>query len=185
MLEKISSKYIKDFLFKYLKNKRKLNIIKHNKKLIAKLEITKEDFKQYEILKSFKEKYKINIEDIDIIELKLNNKNICDEGIKNLVSLSLKELNNLEIANNKISDIKLLKKASFKELIKLNLSSNKISDIKILEKVNFKNLKELNLSHNLISNINILEKVDFKELLKLDLSNNKISDINILEKVKV
>ena len=63
-----------------------------------------------------------------------------------------------------------------KELQELNLSFNEISNINILEKVNFKKLKELDLSENNISDINILEKIDFKELKVLDLGENKIKE---------
>ena len=59
---------------------------------------------------------------------------------------------------------KFLERVEFKELQQLNLSDNKISDIKILGKVNFKELQQLDLSYNKISNINILEKVNLKEL---------------------
>ena len=41
----------------------------------------------------------------------------------------------------------MYEKVNSKELKELNLSYNDISDINILEKVNFKELKELNLSH--------------------------------------
>ena len=62
----------------------------------------------------------------------------------------------------------------FKELNKLNLSDNRIPNINILEKVDFKELKELYISSNGISDINVLEKVDFKELKVLYLKNHKI-----------
>ena len=45
----------------------------------------------------------------------------------------------------------MLEKVNFKELEELYLSENEISDINILEKVNFKELKELDLSKNKIN----------------------------------
>ena len=48
----------------------------------------------------------------------------------------------------------MLEKVNFKELKELYLSFNKITDINVLEKVNFKELKELDLSENKISDIN-------------------------------
>ena len=65
--------------------------------------------------------------------------------IKYLVNLDFKELKELSLNNNKISDIKTLEKVKFDKLEILYLNSNEIPDINILEYVNFKNLKELNL----------------------------------------
>ena len=53
-------------IFKYIKNRTKLNIIKYNKKILDILYITKEDFKVYESLKEFNEIFNLNIRDIDI-----------------------------------------------------------------------------------------------------------------------
>ena len=41
---------------KKLEQKKKLNIIKYNKKILKKLQIIKEDFKVYEIIKELNEK---------------------------------------------------------------------------------------------------------------------------------
>jgi len=207
MLDKVKSKYILKEIFEMIKNKRKLNIIKYNKRITVKLNINKIDFEIYIPLKKYNDKYNTNIEDIDIKELNLIGRKIGNEGLKDFVTIkfkklkelnlslnnisdinilqkvNIKELKELYLSWNKISDINILQKVNFKELNILDLSDNQISDINILEKVNFKKLKELNLCLNNISNINILEKVDFKELNILDLSDNRISDINILEKV--
>ena len=56
---------------------------------------------------------------------------------------------------------------NFKELKELDLYYNNISDIEILEKVKFEKLEILNLSLNKISYIKILEKVNYKELKKI------------------
>ena len=183
MLNNIKSKYIVKEIFEKIKNKRKLNIIKYNKRIKDKLNIHKEDFEIYVILKEFNNKYNTNIENNEIKELNLSMKNIGNKGLKDLVKIKFKELNKLELSHNEISDINVLKKVHFKELKELNLSFNQISDINILEKADFRELKELNLSFNQISNINILGKVNFKELKELNLSRNHIPDINILGKV--
>ena len=140
MLENVKSKYIIKEILDKMKNKRKLNIIKYNKRIMKKLNINKKDFEIYTKLKEFNDKYNTNIEDIDIKELNLSKGYLGNEGLKDLV------------------------KIKFKELKILNLTNNKISDINILEKVDFKKLKELNLSYNKISDINILEREDFKKL---------------------
>jgi len=121
-----------------IKNKRKLNIIKYNKRIKAKLNINKEDFEIYITLKEFNNKYKTNIEDIDIRELNLYRKNIKNGGLKDLSKIKFKELNKLNLRYNKISDISVLEKVNFKELKELDLISNKLLDISVLAKVNFK-----------------------------------------------
>ena len=151
MLQRLKSKYILETIFCFIKNRKKLNIIKYNKRILARLKINKKHFENYIRLKEFNNNYNTNIEDIDIKELNLEKKIIGNEVLK------------------------FLFKTEFKELKKLYLSYNEISDINILEKVNFKELKELNLSYNKISDINILGKVNFKQLIKLNLYSNNIS----------
>ena len=84
MLNKIRSVYIINEIFKNLRNKRKLNLIKYNKEIMNHLNITKEDFKAYEVLEQFNNKYNTDIEDIEIDELDLNKSNLSNEGLKYL-----------------------------------------------------------------------------------------------------
>ena len=72
MLSNIKSKLILKKIFKKLKNKTKLNIIKHNNKLIHALNITKDDFEPYISLKEFNKKFRIKISDINTTEINLN-----------------------------------------------------------------------------------------------------------------
>ena len=139
MLDNLKSKYILKEILEKIKNKRKLNIIKYNKRTKDKLNINKEDFEIYIALEKFNNKYKTNIEDIDIKELYLSERYIGDEGLKDLVKIKFKELKVLNLSNNKISDINILEKVNFKELKELYLNGNEISDINILEKVILKN----------------------------------------------
>ncbi len=134
-------------------------------------------------ISKFNKKYNLNIKDINLQKLNLKNKRIGDKGFEILEKINFKELKELYLSGNIISDIKILEKVRFEQLEILNLGSNKISDINILEKVNFKNLKKLYLHNNNISDIKILKKVRFEQLEILNLDENKISDINILEKV--
>ena len=112
-------------------------------------------------------------------KLDISDNKISDINI--LEYLNFKELKELNLSYNEISDLRVLEKAKFEKLEKLDLSCNKLSDITQLKKVNFKELKELNLSHNKISDIRKLKNVKLNLLEKLDLSLNKITDINILE----
>ena len=90
MLDKVKNKYILKEIFESIKNKRKLNIIKYNKRIKSELDITKEDFEIYITLKEFNNKYNTNIEDIDIKELNLSDRYIKNEGLRDLVKLNLK-----------------------------------------------------------------------------------------------
>ena len=119
MLDNIKSNLIMIIIFNNMKNKRKLKLVKYNKRMMNRLNITKSNFQEYEILKEFNNKYETNIEDIEIKELNIDMKNIGNNGLKDLFTIN------------------------FKGLSYVNLESNEISDINVLEKVNFKNLKEL------------------------------------------
>ena len=151
-------------IFKYIKNRTKLNIIKYNKKILDILYITKEDFKVYESLKEFNEIFNLNIRDIDIEELDLSMKINDIEKLKYLNNITFKDLKKLILKENHISDITILEKFQFYKLEILDLSNNKISKISILENFNCNNLKELYLNDNNISDIKVLEKVKFEKL---------------------
>ena len=92
--------------------------------MINRLNITKNDFEKYNILKEFNMKYRKNIKEIDIKALYLSRINIVNENFE------------------------FLTKVEFNDLIIINISKNKISDINKLENINCESLKELNLSDN-------------------------------------
>ena len=133
MLNNIKSKYILYQIFKLVKNRTKINIIKYNKKLINKLDITKKDFEIYESLKEFNKINNCNLRDIDDEELDLNTKNIGNENLKYLNIIELNQLKKLILRDNNISDIKLLESNKFINLEILDLSKNKILNIRNTE----------------------------------------------------
>ena len=65
MLDNLKSIFILKKIFVKIKMKRKLNIIKYNKRLKVKLSINKDDFKFYIKLKEFNNKYKGYTNDIN------------------------------------------------------------------------------------------------------------------------
>ena len=136
------------------------------------------------LLQEFNNKYHLNIQDTKINQLDCSRKNLGNEGLNDLSKIEFKELKELYLSNNNISDIKVLEKVKFDKLEILDLRNNQITDINILEKVNFKELKVLILGDNEISDIKVLEKAKFDELEVLDLCHNQLPDINILEKEK-
>jgi len=125
-------------------------------------------------LKKFNKKYNLNIKDYQINKLDLRWKGLGDAGLEDLCKIEFKELKELILNNNNISDINILKSAKFNKLEILDLSQNKISDINALEKVNFKELKQLYLGFNNITDIQQFELFKFDKLEALLLNNNKI-----------
>ena len=136
MIIRIKKKLILEYIFGYLRNKKKLKIIQYNKKLLKTLNITLKDFEVYTFLKELNKKFNLNIEDIDINKLDLNMYEIK--------------------SNSKIFDY--IKKIKFTKLKELDLSHNKLLSINILEELKFEQLEKLDLGYNKISSINILEK---------------------------
>ena len=167
---------IKDFIQIYYKNDNNdnkiNNIMNENNININNNEL---------LIKEFSEKY-YNIENKKD-KLNLGRKKFGNKGLEDLCKIEFKDLTELNLIFNNISDISALKNFKCEKLEILYLNKNKIADISVLEKVNFIKLKTLNLTDNIISNIKVLEKVKFQELEVLDLSNNQIFDINIFVKV--
>ena len=180
MLDNIKSSNILKKIFGYITYRKKLNIIKLNKLIKKRLNITKEDYDIY-ALKEFNLRYHLNIEDINIKELDLKMKYIYNKGVEYLTKVKFYQLNKLNLSDNGISDINVFEKDNLKKLKELYLNKNYISDISILEKVNFLDLSILDLSDNGISDINVLQKVNFTKLKELNLASNKISNINVFE----
>ena len=146
MLENIRSKYILQKIFDYLKNKKKLKLIKCNKKILDDLNISKDDFQKYKTLKEFNKKYSTFIDDIDTKKLHLQNIKLDNEGLECLIKLKFKNLEILKLIND-------------------NIPVNNIS-----ENIYFNNLKELYLRNMNLTNIEFLEKIKFQSLEVLDLT---------------
>ena len=105
-------------------------------------------FLNYAIQDFINKNNKINndIKEINIVN-NLKNKNVLEEFNKKY-NLNIKDIyiSNLDLSLKKIDNagLELLSKINFKNLKELNLSHNNISDIKILEKVKFEQLEILN-----------------------------------------
>ena len=183
MLKKIKSKLIVQLIFKKLKNIIKLKIIKYNKYILNRLNVALKDYENYKLLKEVNQKYSLNIKDIDILEIKLAGSEKINELLEDLNKIEFRELKELFLKNNNISDLSILNKQIFEKLEHLNLYYNNLPTINGLEKVNLKYLKILSLVNNKISEIKILEMVKFENLEILALSSNNISDIHILKNV--
>ena len=193
MINGIKSKYILQKVFDYLKKKIKYSLLKINKKLLNDLNIQIKDFQEYKPLKPFNEKYQLKIKDTDEKILNLANIPISldNEGLKYLSQLEFTELEELNLSENKITNISPLLNMKLDKLETLILSClekvdssyykkskqaennkniiNEKLDVSILEKINLKNLKKLDLSRNEKINISSLANINFDELLELNL----------------
>ena len=89
----------------------------------------------------------------------MGRKKIGNQGLEDLCKIEFKDITELSLVFNIISDISALKNFKCEKLEVLYLNKNKIIDISVLEKVKFNKLKTLNLADNIISNIKVLEKV--------------------------
>ena len=152
MLNKIKSNYIMNLIFKNMKNKKKLNLIKYNKIMTNRLNLNEDDFKIYQNLKEVNKIYNKDFDDIDIKEF-------------NISLVNFRELKELNLSYNKIININILEKVNFKKLKELDLSYNKISDMGIFKKIKFEKLTTLMIYNNLTSeeeNSSILKQLNAK-----------------------
>ena len=112
-----------------LKRRIELKLMKCNKIMLNKLNITKEDFEQFILLKEMNSKFNLNIKEIDIKELNLENMNLKNDIIEFFGKMKFNELKILDLEKNNISNIKGLENVNFSKLEILNLKNNKIQDI--------------------------------------------------------
>ena len=122
MLNFLKSKIILGLIFKNLNNRKKLKIVKCNKNLMHKLNITLRNFQDYLLLKEINHRYKLNIEDIDIEKLNISEKLLNDNFIDKLSKIDFYKLKELSLENNYISELDIYdekpKKVNCDEIIK-------------------------------------------------------------------
>ena len=93
-------------------------------------------------LEEFNKKYNLNIQQ-NTTKIDLSWKGIGNEGLKDLCQIEFKELKELFLYNNNISDIKVLENVKFEKLEILNLSGNNIKNKSIISKLKIKNAIKL------------------------------------------
>ena len=89
----------------------------------------------------FNKKYKTEIKDSEIKELNLRMKKLGSGVLKYLSRLEFNQLEILDLSDNSISDISLLKKCHFPNLQSLSLDGNNITDLTPLCEVDFPIIK--------------------------------------------
>ena len=112
MLNNINSKFIMEKIFINIKKIKKLKMIKYNKKLLNRLNITIEDFQKQkfinDVINKINRKYYLGIKDNEIEELKLNWNTNCNIILKQINKIEFKSIKNLNLSHNDNSlDIKI------------------------------------------------------------------------------
>jgi len=129
---------------------------------------------------------KIKIKDKSIFKtLKLEdkeNKKINNEEFKLITKLYIKNLKEIDLSDNKISDIDCLNQMILPHLESLNMSKNEIEKIDPI--IDCIKLRKIDFSHNKISDIECLNNEILPYLESLNMSNNKIESIEVLSDYK-
>ena len=111
-----------------------------------------------------------------IIRINLSKQNIKD--LSSFNGLELKNLKNLILNDNFITNIDPLLKCNFENLENFQLQNNQLNykSLEHLDQINFTNIKFINLYINKIESIKIFEKIlNFKTLKRFDVGDNKFN----------
>ena len=145
-----------------------LNKIKHLEKII---------------LNELNTKFEVNLSGEEI-KINLNGKKIGNLDLKLLCSLYYKNLEEIDLSNNNISNLEEMKNLNSPNLKIIILKNNKIEDIEPLKNITSSNVKEIDLSFNKILNVKPLEEImkNNKKIEIINLENNRIKNVEILKK---
>ena len=145
--------------------------------LINKIDRLEKKIKEY-----FNLKFGIELKGNEI-KINLNGKNIGNIGFNLFTALEFKNLEEIDLSNNNISNIEALKDFSTPKLKKIDLSHNKISDIKVLKEISQEKneLENINLKNNLIKDFTILKECKFPKIKEITLDEKNIIQKDIEE----
>ena len=108
------------------------------------------------------------------VKINLSNKNIGNIELDLLSGVDFKDLEEIILSHNNISNIEPLQ--NFKHLKKIDLSYNKINNInslKSLSKINTK-IEKLYLNNNAIKDVEIIKENIFPNIIEINLDNNNV-----------
>ena len=109
------------------------------------------------------------------------------EDLFELCNNNFRKLEELNLSNNDLIDISLLKVLKAPHLKKIDLSHNKIENVTgttdPFKDYNFPQLEELNLSYNNLTNIYELKAFIAPNLKIIDISFNQFDDINLAQNI--
>ena len=114
--------------------------------------------------------------------LTIDHNNISDISVFEYVPFKIQKLG---LNDNLIVNVSVFGSNNFKEVKQVYLYNNSITDISPLGKGNLDNLNILSLNNNKINNINFLENPSLKQLKELYVENNQISDISVFTRINL
>ena len=165
--EKHPSNYFSSLNIINLSKKKEEN---NNEGLLKKVEIL-----ETKIMSILNDKLNIELNGDEKI-LNLNDKDIRNKYFDLLCLIPFKKLQEINLRNNNISNIKSLENIDWPKLKKLDLSFNKIEKINVCKDLakNCKEIEYINLSNNEIKNADVFKEEIFRKIKKINLENNKL-----------
>ena len=100
MFRKIRSIIVLKNIFTKLKKRKKLTLLKYNKALRDKLNISKNDYQEFQLLKELNTKFNLDIKDVEDEELDLSNKKLGKSFLAYFKKIKFNELKNLSFNEN-------------------------------------------------------------------------------------
>ena len=157
-----------------------INIAKDIEKHSNEYLLNKIEMLEKKVLSILNDKFEVNLSK-EVKNINLNGKKVNNFDLKFLSLIHFKNLEELDLGNNNISNIEPIENLSSNNLNKINLSNNQIKNIEPLK--NFSNLKDINLSLNKIEDISPLNEIMNKNKLleKINLNDNNIKNVEILK----
>ena len=172
--EKHPSNYFNSLNLINISKKKEIN--NNNEGLLKKVRML-----ENKILSIFNDRFNTKLTGEEKI-LVLNNKEIGNKDLDLLFVLPFNQLQDINISNNKISNIEPLKNIDAPGLKKIDLSFNKIFDIKVFKDVvdKCKEIEHINLRNNEIENADVFKEKIFRKI-KIILENNKLIKADFAE----
>lgn len=102
MIKNIKSNLVLKNIFSHLKKRKKLIIVKHNKKIQELLNLYKKDFFEFYSLQQLNIKFGLKLRDIETESLNLENKNLDGKKLKDINKINFTNLKEVNLSLNKI-----------------------------------------------------------------------------------
>ena len=148
-MNKFKCKNIKEFSLKqnYISDYKIFVDVSKNFKLLEKLNLSSNKFKNVDFFNTIKEKIKLDY----IKELILSNGVFDQKSVNNISKISLKQLNRIDLSCNNLENLKFIKDIEWPEIKEIILNDNDITDIKELQKFKKEKIELfVNIDNNLI-----------------------------------
>ena len=126
---------------------------------------------QKSVIEEFNKKFKTSFNGKEE-SISLKNKGLKDSDFKLLTRIGFPRLKDLDVSQNKITDIESLKEMNTSYLKNMNFNDNDIKSIEVLESLDLKSLQELQLKNNSLTSVSTLLRSDLPSLQFIRLEGN-------------